>query len=175
VIFTFNEIKDSAEVTVGLQPGLEWKEENYQTYVALKKEIESLADTSEKAYARIRAAEKSIRLIKDALTYADDSTKKKINERIDSLQKKIDPIKEYYFGKDDLKGIQDDSHTLISQLYTASYSVDSFENGANAKAVVGNCKRPVEKGIEMIDSCMKNECFQLQTLVEQTRFTYFKN
>ncbi len=174
VVYTFNETKDSSLVIVGLQPGLDWKEENYLNYVALRNEIQGLADTSEKAYARIRAAEKSIGLIKDALTYADDSTKKKINERIDSLQKKIDPIKEYYFGKEDLKGIQDDSHTLINQLYSAMYSIDSFENGANAIAAVNNCKRPVEKGIEMIESCMKNEYVQLQTLVEQTRFNYFK-
>jgi hypothetical protein len=174
VMYTFNEIKDSAEVTVGLQPGLEWQEENYQTYVALRKEIQALADTSEKAYARIREAEKSIGLIKNALTYADDSTKKKINERIDSLQKKIDPINEYFFGKEDLKGIQDDSHTLVNQLYAAQYSIDSFENGANAAAAVNNCRMPVEKGIAMIDSCMKNEYTALQTIVEETRFNYFK-
>jgi hypothetical protein len=168
-------MKDSTSVTVGLQPGLDWKEENYLNYVALRNEIQGLADTSEKAYARIRAAEKSIGLIKDALTYADDSTKKKINERIDSLQKKIDPIKEYYFGKEDQKGIQDDSHTLVNQLYTAFYSIDGFENGANARAAVNNCKQPIDRAVEMIENCMKEEFVKLQTLVEQTRFNYFKN
>jgi photosystem II stability/assembly factor-like uncharacterized protein len=164
VYYTWNDFKDSSMVTVNLQPGLNWNESGYTVYVTLRKDMEELATKAEQAYARIRSAEKSIGLIKDALTYADDSTKKK-----------IDPIKEFYFGKDDQKGIQDDSHTLVNQLYTAFYSIDGFENGSNARAAVSNCVKPVDRAVEMIENCMKEEFVKLQTLVEQTRFNYFKN
>jgi hypothetical protein len=175
VYYTWNEFKDSSTVTVGIQPGLNWNESSYTVYVTLRKDMEELATKAEQAYARIRSAEKSIGLIKDAMTFADDSTKKKINERIDSLQKKIDPIKEYYFGKEEQKGIQDDSHTLVNQLYTAFYSIDGFENGTNARAAINNCKQPVDRAVEMIENCMKEEFVKLQSLVDQTRFNYYKN
>jgi hypothetical protein len=52
--------------------------------------------------------------------------------------------------------------------------MSEFENGGNAANAVNNCKKPVDKGIEMIDSCMKNEFVAFKQLVEQTRFDYFK-
>jgi len=174
VVYQLNDIKDSSTVTIGVQPGLEWSESKHNLYVTLRKQVANLADTAEKSYAQIRAAEKSIALIKDALTYADDSTKKKINERIDSLQKKINPIKELFFGKEDQKGIQDDSHTLISKLYSALYTIDGFDNGGNAAAAVNNCRKPVDEAVSLIDSCMKNEFAALKQIVGQTQFEYFK-
>ena len=174
VIFNWNDMKDSSSVTVGLQPGLNWTDTNHDGFVSRWKEAASLAEKAEKAYARIRAAEKSIGLIKDALTYADDSTKKKVNGAIDSLQKKIDTINEFYFGKQDLKGIQDDAYTLINQLYTAMYSISEYENGSNSTNAINNCRKQVDKGVELVESCMKNEYSAMKQLVEQTRFDYFK-
>jgi len=174
VVYSWNALKDSSTVTIGVQPGLSWSDSNYSGFVSRWKEAAALAEKAEKEYARLRSAEKSIGLIKDALTYADDSTKKKINGAIDSLQKKIDSIEEFYFGKEDLKGIQDDSHTLINQLYTAMYSISEFENGRNSSNAIKNCEKQVAIGIEKIDTCMKNEYAELRKLVEQTRFDYFK-
>ena len=174
VVYSWNAMKDSSTVTIGVQPGLSWSDSNYSGFVSRWKEAAALAEKAEKEYARLRSAEKSIGLIKDALTYADDSTKKKINGAIDSLQKKIDSIEEFYFGKEDLKGIQDDSHTLINQLYTAMYSISEFENGSNSSNAIKNCEKQVAIGIEKIDTCMKNEYAELRKLVEQTRFDYFK-
>jgi hypothetical protein len=174
VVYSWNAMKDSSTVTIGVQPGLSWSDSNYSGFVSRWKEAAALAEKAEKEYARLRSAEKSIGLIKDALTYADDSTKKKINGAIDSLQKKIDSIEEFYFGKEDLKGIQDDSHTLINQLYTAMYSISEFENGSNSSNAIKNCQKQVAIGIEKIDMCMKNEYAELRKLVEQTRFDYFK-
>jgi len=174
IIYSFNSIKDSTSVAIGLQPGLFWSDNEHDGFVSRWKEAASLAEKAEKEYARIRAAEKSIGLIKDALTYADDSTKKKVNGAIDSLQKKIAPINEFYFGKEDLKGIQDDSYTLINQLYTVMYSISEYENGSNSTNAISNCRKQVDKGVELIDSCMKNEYTTMKQLVEQTRFDYFK-
>jgi hypothetical protein len=174
VVYSWNEIKDSSSVSIGLQPGLNWSDSNHEGFVSRWKEAASLAEKAEKEYARIRAAEKSISLIKDALTYADDSTKKKVNGAIDSLQKKIDTINEFYFGKQDLKGIHDDSYTLINQLFTALYSFSEYENGSNSTNAINNCRKQVDKGVEMVESCMKNEYSAMKQLVEQTRFDYFK-
>lgn len=174
IVYNWNETRDSSIITIGLQPGLEWKSSNYDTFKTLRTQADSLTEKSEKAYSRIRGAEKSIALIKDALTYADDSTKKKINERIDSVQTKIKQIKEFYFGKDDLKGIQDDSHTLLNQLYSMVYFINEYENGTNAASAIRSCEVSVNKATSMIDSCLKNEYAALKELVEQTRFEYFK-
>jgi photosystem II stability/assembly factor-like uncharacterized protein len=174
VIYTWNAIKDSSTVSIGVQPGLTWNDSNHADFMIRWKEAAALAEKAEKEYTRVRAAEKSIGLIKDALTYADDSTKKTINGAIDSLQKKIDAIKEFYFGKEDLKGIQDDSYTLINQLYTTLYSIGEFENGTNSSNAIRNCEKQVAIGVEKIEACMKNEYAQFKKLVEQTRFDYFK-
>jgi hypothetical protein len=112
--------------------------------------------------------------VKDALTYADDSTKKKVNERIDSLQKKIDVIKETFFGKENTKGIQDDSHTLINQLYTMMYSLSEYENGTNSANIIANCKQNTDKAIALVNSCMTNEFDAFKKLVAVTQFNYFK-
>jgi photosystem II stability/assembly factor-like uncharacterized protein len=173
-IFQYNQSKDSTQVRIEMQPGLLLSEEQYALYLTHRKEAEELVSTAEKAYARIRNAEKSIALIKDALTFADDSTRKKVNERVDSLQKKIDPIEEAYFGKQNQKGIQDDSHTLINQLYNAVYSIGEYENGSNSALILANCRKNVEKTIAQIDSCMLNEYETLRKLVSETRFEYFK-
>jgi hypothetical protein len=173
-IFQYNQSKDSTQVRIEMQPGLLLSEEQYALYLTHRKEAEELVSTAEKAYARIRNAEKSIALIKDALTFADDSTRKKVNERVDSIQKKIDPIEEAYFGKQNQKGIQDDSHTLINQLYNAVYSIGEYENGSNSAVILANCRKNVEKTIAQIDSCMLNEYETLRKLVSETRFEYFK-
>ncbi|MFM7233393.1 MAG: hypothetical protein ACKOZM_02305, partial [Flavobacteriales bacterium] len=107
-------------------------------------------------------------------TYADDSTKKKINERIDSVQNKINPIKELYFGKEDQKGIQNNSHTLVNQLYDMFSCIDGFENGKNAEAAIFNCSKQVNTAIAMIEACMNNEYALLREVVAKTRFDYFK-
>ena len=174
VIFKWNDIKDSSRVTIGLQPGMTTSENSYTTYITLSNEASALVEMAEKSYAQIRSAEKSIGMIKDALTYADDSTKKKINERIDSLQKKINPIKELYFGKEEQRGIQNNSHTLVNQLYDMFSCIDGFENGGNASAAVNNCKKEVDKAVSMVAVCMNKEYADLKLLVDQTRFEYFK-
>jgi photosystem II stability/assembly factor-like uncharacterized protein len=174
IIYSWNDIKDSSTVNVGIQPGLEVSAKNHDQYVRLWKDAAALAQSAEKAYADIRAAEKSIALVKDALTYADDSTKKKVNERIDSLQKKIDVIKETFFGKENTKGIQDDSHTLINQLYTMMYSLSEYENGTNSANIIANCKQNTDKAIALVNSCMTNEFDAFKKLVAVTQFNYFK-
>jgi len=73
-----------------------------------------------------------------------------------------------------LKGIQDDSYTLINQLYTVMYSISEYENGSNSTNAISNCRKQVDKGVELIDSCIKNEYTVLKQRVEQTRFDYFK-
>jgi hypothetical protein len=174
IIYSWNDIKDSSTVNIGIQPGLEVSAKNHDQYVRLWKDAAALAQSAEKAYADIRAAEKSIALVKDALTYADDSTKKKVNERIDSLQKKIDVIKETFFGKENTKGIQDDSHTLINQLYTMMYSLSEYENGTNSANIIANCKQNTDKAIALVNSCMTNEFDAFKKLVAVTQFNYFK-
>jgi hypothetical protein len=174
IIYSWNDIKDSSTVNIGIQPGLEVSAKNHDQYVRLWEDAAALAQSAEKAYADIRAAEKSIALVKDALTYADDSTKKKVNERIDSLQKKIDVIKETFFGKENTKGIQDDSYTLINQLYTMMYSLSEYENGTNSANIIANCKQNTDKANALVNACMTNEFDAFKKLVAETQFNYFK-
>ena len=174
IIYQFNEFKDSSAVDVTLQPGLNWSENNHNEYERLWKEMAEVVSQSEKAYAQLRAAEKSIALVREALTFADDSVKKLMNTRMDTMDKKILLIKEGYFGQENLKGINDDSHTLQSQLYAGLYGISEYENGENSVDLIANCRMNVDKTISEINKFINEDYAAFKAQVSATSFNYFK-
>jgi hypothetical protein len=97
-----------------------------------------------------------------------------MNTRMDSMDKKMIIIKEGYFGQENLKGINDDSHTLQSQLYSALYGISEYENGENSADLIANCRMNVDKTISEINKFINEDYAAFKAQVSATSFNYFK-
>jgi chromosome segregation ATPase len=157
-----------------MQPDVAWTNEDYVRYNELLKRAQQLSTSMEEAMQQLRDAHKSIGLVRSALTYAEDSLKKDMEAAMDSLDKKIKVFEERLFGKEDQKGINDDSHTLQSKLYTAFGHINEYANGTNAANALNNAERDVNGWVKEVSDFISGPYTEFRKRVEQQSFNYFK-
>jgi photosystem II stability/assembly factor-like uncharacterized protein len=174
VIYQFNTWKDSTQLRVEMQPDVAWTNEDYVRYNELLKRAQQLTKATEEAMQQLRDAHKSIGLVRSALTFAEDSLKKDMEAAMDSLDKKLNAFEERLFGKEDQKGINDDSHTLQSKLYTAYGHINEYANGTNASYALNNAERDVNAWVKEVSNFTSGPYAEFRKRVEQQSFNYFK-
>jgi photosystem II stability/assembly factor-like uncharacterized protein len=174
VIYQFNAWKDSTQLRVEMQPDVAWTNEDYLRYNELLKRAQQLSTSMEEAMQQLRDAHKSIGLVRSALTFAEDSLKKDMEAAMDSLDKKMKAFEEDLFGKEDQKGINDDSHTLQSKMYTAFGHINEYANGTNAANALNNAERDVNAWVKEVSDFTSGPYAEFRKRVEQQSFNYFK-
>lgn len=175
VMYHFNQMKDSTYLNVDIQPGQTWNETDYANYMALVKRGNAVASNVEAAMQQLRDAQKSIDMVRTAMVFADDSVKKSLNTSMDSLDQKIKSFHERIFGKENQKGINDDSHTLQSKIYSTLGLINEFSNGQNAENAMHTLESESTIMVKEMEKFINEPFAKFKSEIERMQFQFFKN
>ncbi|MFN0032054.1 MAG: WD40/YVTN/BNR-like repeat-containing protein [Flavobacteriales bacterium] len=176
VVFKYNEWKDSTTFKVLADPRVTFNEVADNKQRDLVRRLNKAVQTADDGMEQLKAAKKTITLVKDALVNVPDSMKKDLISKADSLTKNIATLQELYFLPEDAAGYRDDSHLLNSKFYFASGLVNtgSAMPGTNAEHAVQAAEKQTRDVADKINLFFEKDYAPWRTQVEKMQFSLFK-
>jgi hypothetical protein len=158
-VFKFNEFKDSTTVNVYPDPRSGFDQDQYNKGKELNTRITAYITLADKAFEQLKAATKTMELVKSSLVNVPDSVKKNVLAQADSLTKKINTLKDLFMFGEDVKGIQDDSDKLMSYIFGPFGYVDNGRmlQGQNAEDAIRISEAEVRKVVDQVNLFFEND------------------
>ncbi len=176
VVYKFNEFKDSTTFNVLADPRTLWSDASDKKQRELMTRVNKAVKTADDGMEQLKAAKKTISLVKDTWVNVPDSTKKDLVSKADSLNKEINKLQELYFLPEDATGIQDESHLLNSKFYSAYGYISSggVMPSANAENAVQIAETEARKMADKINTFFETGFTPWRADVEKMQFSLFK-
>lgn len=175
VVYSYGEIKDSANFEVRYDPRLQWNQDGYEKQKALDARFRATVDLAKKGTDNLLIAKKNLEMAKTVWTNVPDSLKKDLIATCDSLQGKIDDLFLLYFNKPGSKGYIDSSDKLSTILYATSGYLDHPIPGGTAEQAVINAENETKKVVEKIDAFIRDTYQPWQENALKLQYNLFKD
>jgi len=114
-------------------------------------------------------------MVNSALTIVPDSLKKDIVTMRDSLNKTITAFQNSFMDMDDKPGYHEESHLLMTKIYSASSYSGSTSVGENAENALKYLETETRKLADQINTFFENDWRSWRAQVEKIQFSLFKN
>ena len=174
IIYQFEEFKDSSEVVVSYDPRIKWEETSYQKMKNYSARLQKTITLADDGMEQLKSAKKTVELVVSVLTNLPDSLKKSINAKNDSISKKIVSIQNLILEIEDKPGIRDNSHLLVTKIYSA-YGFAGMESmGSNSENALKKAESETRIIADKINLFFDTEWSTWKSEVEKTQYSLFK-
>lgn len=176
IVVSFNGEKDSTFVTVHLDPRREVSLADLKAKNEALEQMRKLMERSGAAMQSLRDAEKSIKLIDDALINAPDSVRKDISKMGVAMRDSIVALKKLFMSSPDAKGINRQVNALTDAMFKASYMLNSSfgKPESNALTAYNRAEVLAKDVIEKVNKFYDTDWKKYQQKVEAVQFSLFK-
>ncbi len=173
----YRSYRDSITVRVLEDPRLPLPAAERAAKAATTRDLYQTVDKAQRAFARLREAEKTIKLVEDQLANVSDSTKKEALKLGTTLRDSINRLKDRFFQQKEPKGIQRDPNNLNARLYQALGYIDSGTAAPNAttQIAIRQAKADTERLVERVNALFDQPWQDYRSKVEAVRYSLFKN
>jgi photosystem II stability/assembly factor-like uncharacterized protein len=176
VIAQFGDYKDSTTINVIEDPRLNYTVAERQAKADAINDLNKSIEKAEKAYNRLKDAEKTMKLIDDQFVNVPDSTKKVVTDLAKPIRDSIANLKSLFFSQKEIKGIQRNPDFLNSRFWKARgyISEGRAEPNATAKIAVNEVNEELNRTVEKINTLFDNPWTEYKTAVEGVKYSLFK-
>ncbi len=176
LVVTLGKYADSTRVNVLADPRLKVSLKTLQTKNATYDEFYSLIEKATTGFNGLLDAEKTIKLVNEALVNAPDSTKKEISKLGKSLKDSIAQLEKRYMQPEGLKGIQRNPNTLNTTLFRTFSYIGSSEGAPNqaARLMLEKTRKEVTAVASDINAFFEKDFADYQKKVEAIKYSLFK-
>jgi photosystem II stability/assembly factor-like uncharacterized protein len=176
VVFNYQGNRDSTEVTVHADPRVPYNATAQAEKMVLYAKLRSNIERADKGFEQLKSAKKSIELVKKSLVNVDDSLKKDLIARGDSISKRIATLEAMYMTPEGVKGISDIETRYMDMVWGAFSLINTGSSvpGLNAKTAVAKIETETNKIVDAINQLMQNDWKQWRADVEKMEKPLFK-
>ncbi|MFM7813976.1 MAG: WD40/YVTN/BNR-like repeat-containing protein, partial [Flavobacteriales bacterium] len=157
ITFTCETYSDSTEFFVEADPRHAWDMKKHTQYVEAFKRANDIVVRATKGSDILAESLMAVERVKGLLKNAPESTRTKLLAQSDSLIQQIESLQLIYFMPENSKGIEDDSKTLINQLYTMYGYIQPSGNAGNTESIILANQREVDRAIERINVFLEKD------------------
>lgn len=169
--------RDSVKVTVMDDPRLNIPISDREARNAAMKDMYETVEKANKAYKRLKDAEKTIGLVESQFSTVPDSVKKDVIKMGNAIKDSISAIKELFFAHKEGKGIQRNPNTLNGLL---GRPFDYIENNmgaptADGRIAIENAKNALKNVLERINLLFDKPWTDYRNKAEVIKYSLFKD
>jgi photosystem II stability/assembly factor-like uncharacterized protein len=178
VIAEFGDYKDSTTLNVIEDPRLNYTIADREAKALAVRNLNKSIEKAEKAYNRLKDAEKTMKLIDEQLQNVPDSTKKQVVDLAKPIRDSITNLKALFFSQKEIKGIQRDPDYLNARFWKArGYITEGGRAAPNAAALIAieEVNKESSKIIERINTLFDKPWKDYKTAVESVKYSLFKD
>jgi photosystem II stability/assembly factor-like uncharacterized protein len=173
VTYAYNDRKDSSTFEVKNDPRLDWNQNLYEKNKSYSVRLQKAIQLADDAFESLKAAKKNIEMVNSALTNVPDSLKKDILTMRDSLNKTITAFQNSFMDMDDKPGYHEESHLLMTKIYSASSYSGNSSVGENAENALKYLETETRKIADQINTFFENDWRSWRSQVEKIQFSLF--
>jgi photosystem II stability/assembly factor-like uncharacterized protein len=176
VLITMGKYKDSTMVQVIDDPRSPISLTDRKGRMDAQKSMQKTVERAEKAYNRLKEAEKTIKLVDDQLSVTQDTTKKAVLKLGSTLRDSINNLKEAFFQQKEGKGIQRGADGLNTRFFR-SYSYLNGVRGAlntTQQVAIKQMEMETEAVISRINTLFDKPWTDYRAKVEGVKYSLFK-
>ncbi len=177
IVVRYGDHLDSATLTVQPDSRLDITPADLQARADAARRFYPLAERANKAYERLKEAEKNLKLVEDQFVNVPDSVKKEVLQLGKTLRDSIGVLKEAFFEQKEAKGIQRNPNNLNSRLRRAMYYINDGRGAPNATAqiAIDTAREETEKVLERINKLFDKPWAEYRGKAEAVRAVLFKD
>ena len=177
VQITYRSYHDSTIVRVLEDPRLPLSQADRAAKMAATRDLYQSLDKAQRAYTRLREAEKTLKLVEDQFANVPDSTKKEALKLGNTLRDSINVLKERFFPQKDPKGIQRSATNLNAHFYQALNYINGGTGMPNAttQIAIRQAKADTERLTQNINALFDQPWKNYRTKVEMVRYSLFQD
>lgn len=175
VVMTYRDSVEKTMLTVFPDPRLENPVGMYDAREKLQAELDTAIVQTTRAWERLRAARKGIKLAKSMLVHADKEVKDTLNSQARDLVGTIDSLEEVMMEPADLKGIQRNPTNLSAKMWQASNYVGQVQGESSQMAEVSLrlFKEGASEFIKAVDDFITNDLQPFRKQAEAVQLQLF--
>jgi len=175
IVALYNGLKDSATVSVGLDPRLNITPADLDARNNMIKAFYADIDLSQRAFKALLDVRKDLKMIESMMVNAPDSTKTKIKDFQKELTKKISAIEIKFMEPEDVKGYTNEVNLSQYLSSTSSYLNTSLgDPGSNAKDMLKLTHLEVEKVVKEVNTFLDKDWAAFKSKIDLSQWPLFK-
>lgn len=177
IVVKYGENKDSVAVRVIEDPRMPIPAADRQAKTAAVLDLYKSVDRAQKAYNRLKEAEKTMKLVEDQFVNVPDSVKKEVVTLAKTLQDSIGALKNEFFMQKEPKGIERNPNNLNSYFFRAlEYIGDGTgaPNGA-AQIAIREAKTAADKVMDRVNALFDANWKNYREKASTVRYSLFKD
>lgn len=176
MLVTLGKYKDSTTVTVLEDARAPIATADRQTRLATQRQLYKTVERAEKAYSRLKEAEKTLKLVEDQFANVPDSTKKSVLKLGNTLRDSINVLKEAFFQQKEGKGIQRNPDNLQGRFFRAMQYINSVRGPLNSsqQTALRQIETEAEAVFARINTLFDKPWADYRAKVETVKYSLFK-
>lgn len=177
IVVGYGDYLDSTTITVLADSRLDITPADLQARADAARRFYPLVERANKAYERLKEAEKNLKLVEDQFVNVPDSLKKDVLQLGKTLRDSIGVLKEAFFEQKEAKGIQRNPDNLNARLRRALYYINDGRGAPNANAQIAmkTAREETEKVLERINTLFDKPWAEYRQKAEGVRAVLFKD
>lgn len=171
------DFNDSVKVRVLDDPRLSISARDREAKTAAIRDLYKTVERANKAYERLKEAEKTIGLVESQFVNVPDSLKKDVDKLGKALKDSIGALKEKFFTHKEVKGIQRNPDVLNARFFRALEYIGGNHGApnANAQVAMAAAKNETEELVKKVNELFDVQWKDYRTKVEAIRYSLFKD
>ncbi len=176
VIVHFRKWTDSTSVTVHPDPRLPYDRTRKLAQLEAYMQLKTVAETATAAWKRLGDARKSLRVVRESISFLPDSTRKALSQEIEALDERLDTLEALFVGPKEQKGINRQPETVVSFLWQASRYIDASDGPPNQNARISTAlaRKKTAEAVEQVNAFLEGPYKAFKEKVNALSIPLFK-
>lgn len=176
VVVQYGKYSDSVQVKVLEDPRMPIPLSERRAKAAAVRAFHQQVETANKAYARLKEAEKTIKLVEEQFVHVPDSVKKEVIKLGKTIQDSIQVLKEAFFMQKEPKGIERNANALNNKLFKAVGYLNDGTGTPNptARLAEQEAVKAIQQIRERVNALFDEPWKKYQEKAEAVRYSLFK-
>jgi photosystem II stability/assembly factor-like uncharacterized protein len=177
IVAQYGDFKDSTLITVVEDHRLNYTLAEREAKAVAIRDLNKSIEKAEKAYNRLKDAEKIMKLIDDQFQNVPDSTKKQVTDLAKPIRDSIGILKSLFFSQKEIKGIQRNPDFLNSRFWKARGYISEGRATPNsdAKLAFEEVNAELTKINDHINLLFDKPWKDYKVAVEAVKYSLFKD
>ena len=176
VVFQLDQIKDSSTIEIKSDVRSLMAASNFDQNQKMYDRFKSAVVAADKDFEQLKQFKKEMDHVKSSLPSLKKAEADSLVKQIKPMMESISKIEALYFLPEESKGIQDDSHLLVSQMYTFMYSyLPKYGGtaGGNAEIALTLIEQKTKEISDLVRAFDEKQYTPWQKNVELMNYSFF--
>ena len=176
VVFQLDQLKDSSTIEIKSDARSLLAASNFDQNQKMYDRFKATVEASDRDFELLKQFKEEMEHVKSSIPSLKKAEADSLVKDIKPMMESISKIEALYFLPEESKGIQDDSHLLVSQMYTFMYSYlprYAGTAGGNAETALILMEQKTKEVSDLVRAFDEKEYTPWQKKVEQLNYSFF--